>query len=245
MTQGIGGLLMKHTISSFRDTMAHLRRTVLREGAEIEFWSAREIYPDLGYEQWRNFVEVIEKAKENCAKIQVNPRHHFAEVSKTIPIPKGASREQTDYVPSRTACYLIALNGDHAAGIRSLYGMNLADLRARKGISSKKDYWDRVCGLELSANEFKAQLTKKTIEQKAKLGDIKGQKQAEREHERIGLSVRGTVYKETGMNLEDLPDIEAGIENMDGIRALRSKPAGEGCGQLIVHHELHEPVRST
>lgn len=258
---------MQHTILSFSETMSSRRRTANRDGAEIEFWSAREIYGDLGYEQWRSFEEVIGKARENCSKIQVNPQHHFAEVRKTIPMPKGASREQTDYILSRTACYLIALNGDstkgeiawakayfvvqtrsaevavqklsataerlelrekltkankllagaakeagvdnfghfHAAGIRGLYGMNQAALRVKKGISPKEDYWDRVSGLELSANDFKAQLAKKSIEQKTAAGEIKGQKQAEQEHERIGKTVRDTVRKETGMHIEDLP----------------------------------------
>jgi DNA-damage-inducible protein D len=93
----------------------------------------------------------------------------------------------------------------HAAGIRSLYGMTMAELKSKKGIAEKEDYWDRVCGLELSANEFKAQLAKKTIEQKKKRGEINGQRQAELEHERVGKTVRATIHKETGIFLEQLP----------------------------------------
>lgn len=33
-----------------------------------EFWSARELAPLLEYQQWRNFVQVVDKAKQACAK---------------------------------------------------------------------------------------------------------------------------------------------------------------------------------
>ena len=83
--------------------------------------------------------------------------------------------------------------------------MSMAELKSQKGISAKEDYWDRVCGLELSANEFKAQLAKKTIEQKKRSGEINGQTQAEKEHHRVGQTVRSTIFKETGIHLEKLP----------------------------------------
>ena len=30
----------------------------------VEYWSARELAPVMGYVQWRNFTTIIEKAKE-------------------------------------------------------------------------------------------------------------------------------------------------------------------------------------
>ena len=255
---------MENTITGFSEVMTRLRRVVEKDGKEIEFWSAREIHGELGYTYWDNFQEIIEKAKDNCSKINVKPENHFADVTKMIVIGKGGLREQVDYVLSRTACYLIALNGDarkdqiawakayfvvqtqiqeanegkgitaveersklrenlkhankllagvakqagvksfqyfHAAGIYHLYGMTMAQLKSKKGISQGEEYWDRVCGLELSANEFKAQLAKKSIEQKK----IRGQAQAEREHERVAKTVRRTVHNETGVYLENLP----------------------------------------
>lgn len=78
----------------------------------VEFWYARELQELLGYDQWRNFENVISKAKTACENVKQNVSDHFADVSKTIPMPKGASKEISDIMLTRYACYLIAQNGD-------------------------------------------------------------------------------------------------------------------------------------
>lgn len=78
----------------------------------VEFWMARDLQKLLGYEQWRNFSSVIEKAKTSCENNKQNSQDHFADVSKTIPVPNGGTKNIEDIMLTRYACYLIAMNGD-------------------------------------------------------------------------------------------------------------------------------------
>ncbi len=78
----------------------------------IEFWFARDLQILLGYEKWENFFNAIEKAKSACKNSGYEIKDHFPEVRKTIPMPKGATKEIEDFMLTRYACYLIAQNGD-------------------------------------------------------------------------------------------------------------------------------------
>lgn len=78
----------------------------------VEFWHARELQELLGYDKWSNFENVINKAKIACENAKQNILDHFADIGKTIPMPKGASKEILDIMLTRYACYLIAQNGD-------------------------------------------------------------------------------------------------------------------------------------
>ena len=77
-----------------------------------EFWSARDLAPLLEYQQWRNFLQVIDKARQACEKSGRVVADHFADVSKMVDIGSGARREVDDLRLSRYACYLIVQNGD-------------------------------------------------------------------------------------------------------------------------------------
>jgi len=78
----------------------------------VEFWYARDIQGLLVYAQWRNFEQVIEKAKIACKNAAQEISDHFAEGSKMVDIGSGTQREIADLKLTRYACYLIAQNGD-------------------------------------------------------------------------------------------------------------------------------------
>lgn len=100
-------------------TIAKLNKTFEESAYEqdgVEYWLARELQLLLGYAEWRNFLNAVEKAKESCKSTSEAVSNHFVDVTKTIPMPKGAEKVVSDIMLTRYACYLIAQNGDPKLG---------------------------------------------------------------------------------------------------------------------------------
>lgn len=77
-----------------------------------EYWRARELAPLLGFNQWRRFEGAIQRAMEACAGNNQAVANHFVATERMIRSGKATERAFPDYLLSRYACYLIALNGD-------------------------------------------------------------------------------------------------------------------------------------
>ena len=78
----------------------------------VEFWDARTLATLLGYTDYRNFLNIVAKAKEACQNSGQRPEDHFVDITEMIELGKGATREVDNVKLTRYAAYLIAQNGD-------------------------------------------------------------------------------------------------------------------------------------
>jgi len=98
----------------------------------IECWSARELQDILGYSQWRNFKNVIDKAQKSCEQAGEEAKNHFAEFSKMVEIGSGAQKPIEDIALTRYACYLIAQNGDATTKSEIAFAQTYFAVQTRK-----------------------------------------------------------------------------------------------------------------
>ncbi len=80
--------------------------------AGIEFWPSRDLAKSLDYADYRNFITVINKAKEACENSGQLISDHFGDITEMVPIGSGAARPLDTIKLSRYACYLTVQNAD-------------------------------------------------------------------------------------------------------------------------------------
>ncbi len=78
----------------------------------IEYWSSRDLAKALLYSDYRNFLQVINKAKESCINSGNEVAEHFGDVTEMITIARGAVRPIETVKLTRYACYLTVQNAD-------------------------------------------------------------------------------------------------------------------------------------
>ena len=98
---------MDKALTQIQDNLESIRKVTL-DAKPMEFWSARDLMPMLGYIKWQKFTEVIERAKEACKMSGQTVENHFL----PAPVKSSGGRPMEDYFLTRQACYLIAQNGD-------------------------------------------------------------------------------------------------------------------------------------
>jgi DNA-damage-inducible protein D len=80
-----------------------IRRT---NAAGAEYWSSRDFAQVLGYADYRNFGQVIRRAKTACFNSGQRHEDHFGEITEMVPIGSGAQRPLEATLLSRYACHL-------------------------------------------------------------------------------------------------------------------------------------------
>lgn len=109
---------MSNELSAPASTIFERIKRVNQSGAE--FWSARELARVLEYADFRNFMKVINKARQACTNSGRAVSSHFVDVTEMVGIGSGAWRPIEDWALSRYACYLIIQNADPSKALVAL-----------------------------------------------------------------------------------------------------------------------------
>src|SRR5437899_11125232 len=109
------------------NTFERIKRVNERGG---EFWSARELAKVLEYSDFRNFITVINKARQACINSSRAIADHFVDITEMVGIGSGAWRPVEDWALSRYACYLVIQNADPSKPLVAL-GQNYFAVQTR------------------------------------------------------------------------------------------------------------------
>ena len=220
----------------------------------VEFWYARELMIMLEYSKWGNFDKVINKAKEACENSSIDVLEHFADVGKTIKMPKGAKKIINELKLTRYACYLIAQNGDSRKKAIALAQTYFA-VQTRKQEITRQEY-------EQLSEDEKRLYTRKNVKDKnkylfntAKLAGVKDYGKFN------NYGYRGLYNGETAKDIsirkgisekEDILDYMSSTElaaNLFRItqtdEVLKNKNINNENDACITHHKVGKAVRQT
>ena len=100
---------MKELTKESASLFESIRRT---DENGVEYWSARDLSRILEYSDYRNFLIVVEKAKQACLNSNQSIENHFGDVTEMVVIGSGAKRSLSSIKLSRYACYLVVQNAD-------------------------------------------------------------------------------------------------------------------------------------
>lgn len=104
-----------------------------------EFWYARELSKVLEYKDWRNFLKVLNKAKEACKNSGINVKEQLVDINKLSKRNNNALINIGDYKLSRYICYLIVQNADPSKEVVAL-GQTYFAIQTRKQEITEQEY---------------------------------------------------------------------------------------------------------
>ena len=128
---------MTNEIEKVSSTISPFERIRRTNDVGNEHWSSRDFSQVLGYTDYRNFEQVIQKARMACFNSGQRIEDHFVDVTDMVSIGSGATREVKTILMSRYACYLVIQNADPSKEIVALGQTYFAVQTRRQEISDQ------------------------------------------------------------------------------------------------------------
>lgn len=81
--------------------------SVVRHDERGEYWYASDIARLMGLDTREGFGDMLDRAREACARSGSDPREHFREISEDVEVFPSGNTGLPDTRLSRYACFLI------------------------------------------------------------------------------------------------------------------------------------------
>ena len=104
-----------------------------------ECWYARELLKVLEYKDQRNFLKVLNKAKDACKNSGFNIDEQLVEANRLSKRNNNATTNIQDYKLSRYICYLIVQNADPSKEVVAM-GQTYFAIQTRKQEITEQEY---------------------------------------------------------------------------------------------------------
>lgn len=200
---------MDNALIQIQNNLESIRR-VTQDENPMEFWSARDLMPMLGYIKWQKFTEAIERAKESCKISNQSIETHFL----PAPVKSSGGRPKEDFFLTRYACYLVAQNGDPRKPQIALAQTYFATQTRKQELLEKREYED------------------KRLEARAKLKDTERKIESTVYERGIRLPVEFATFKN-----KHIEALYGGIMASQ-LKRIRKIPTGRSLADFDTHVEL-------
>ena len=198
---------MKAKLTKMAVTLFENIKKIDEEGRE--YWSSRDLAKILEYKDYRNFLTVINKAKESCGNSNIMLIDHFVDVTDMVSIGSGATRTIETIRLSRYACYLTVQNADPGKTIVAQAQTYFA-IQTRIAEVKQMEEYNRLTSEDEKRLFLRNEVTKHNLllADAAKVAGVIKPK-ANQTHYDVGKKVRQTIEDLGGTMPEDLPTAES------------------------------------